>query len=66
LLGEVAGLGDYEKVRRQSVVVKLFDLPCRVLSLNALIAAKRAAGRPKDLLALPELEALREVAEENE
>jgi hypothetical protein len=66
LLGEVAGLGDYEKVRGQSVVMNLFDLPCRVLSLDALIVAKRAAGRAKDLLVLPELEALREIAEESE
>jgi hypothetical protein len=33
-------------------------LRCRVLKLDALIRAKRAAGRSKDLLALPELEAL--------
>jgi hypothetical protein len=65
LLGEMIGLGDYEEVRAQSVVMNLFDLPCRVLSLDALIIAKRAAGRPKDLLVLPELEALLEIAEEN-
>jgi hypothetical protein len=65
LLGEVAGLGDYEQVRAQSVVMSLFNLQCRVLSLDALIVAKRAAGRPKDLLALPELEALREIADKN-
>lgn len=65
LLGEVSGLGGYESVRGQSVVMNLFDLPCRVLSLDALILAKRAAGRPKDLLALPELEALREIAEKD-
>lgn len=66
LLGEVAGLGDYEGVRDQSIVMSLFNLPCRVLSLSGLIIAKRAAGRPKDLLVLPELEALREIAEEDE
>ena len=65
LLGEVIGLGDYERVRDQSVVMNLFNLQCRVLSLDALITAKRAAGRPKDLLALPELEALREIAKKN-
>jgi hypothetical protein len=66
LLGEVTGLGDYEEVRGQCVVMNLFNLPCKVLSLDALIVAKRAAGRPKDLLVLPELEALREIAEESE
>jgi hypothetical protein len=66
LLGEVTGLGDYAHVRAQSVVMNLFGLQCRVLSLDALIITKRAAGRPKDLLALPELEALREIAAEEE
>ena len=61
LLGEVAGLGNYDEVRKQSDVMPLFELQCRVLSLDALIASKRAAGRPKDLLVIPELEALREL-----
>jgi predicted nucleotidyltransferase len=66
LLGEVTGLGDFEQVRAQSVVMTLFGMQCRVLSLDALIVAKRAAGRTKDLLALPELEALREVLGKSE
>lgn len=66
LLGEVAGLGGHEQAREQSVVMELFGMRCRMLSLDALIKTKRAAGRTKDLLALPELEALREVAEEIE
>ena len=66
LLGEVKGLGAYEEVRAASIVMHLFGLPCQVLSLDALITTKRAAGRPKDLLALPELEALREITEERE
>jgi hypothetical protein len=44
--------------------VELFGLSFDVLTLEALIASKRAAGRPKDLLVLPELEALREATEE--
>lgn len=66
LLGEVSGVGGYEDAAAVSVVVPLYGIECRVLSLDALIIAKRAAGRPKDLLVLPELEALREIAEENE
>lgn len=66
LLGEVAGVGNYEDALAVSVIVPLFKIECRMLTLDALIAAKRATGRPKDLLALPELEALREIAEENE
>lgn len=33
-------------------------MSCRILKLDPLIRAKRAAGRDKDLVALPELEAL--------
>ena len=33
---------------------------CRVLNLDALIRARRALGRPKDLQAEAELEAIRE------
>jgi hypothetical protein len=66
LLGEVIGLGDFDQVRSQSVVMTLFGIECRVLSLDALIVAKRAAGRTKDLLALPELEALREILKRDE
>ena len=61
LLGEVTGLGTYEQVREGALHVELFGAECAVLSLDKLIAAKRAAGRPKDKLVLPELEALREV-----
>jgi predicted nucleotidyltransferase len=66
LLGEVAGVGTYADSLAASVSVPLYGVECRVLTLDSLIASKRAAGRTKDLLALPELEALREVAEENE
>lgn len=63
LLSEVAGVGTYEDALVVSLVVTLYGLEYRVLTLDSLIAAKRAAGRPKDLLVLPELEALREVSE---
>ncbi len=39
---------------------------CGVLTLKGLISAKRAAGRVKDLLVLPELEALREAIIESD
>ncbi len=64
LMGEVAGVGDYAASLAVSEQVELFGATFAVLTLDALIASKRAAGRPKDLLVLPELEALREAAEE--
>lgn len=63
LLGEVAGIGDYAATLAASERVELFGATFDVLTLDALIASKRAAGRPKDLLVLPELEALREATD---
>jgi hypothetical protein len=39
-------------------------LACRCLDLDALVAAKRAAGRPKDLEAIAELEVIRDEREQ--
>ena len=36
-----------------------------VLSLPALIRSKRSAGRPKDMLVVPELEALLEMSKKS-
>src|SRR5437867_1902026 len=58
--GEVQGVGGYDVCLRHSSEVELFGHYFRVLSLEKLIAAKRAAGRSKDLSALPELEAILE------
>jgi hypothetical protein len=61
LLGEVSGIGNYEKVRALSEEHTVFDLTIRVLSLDGLIAAKKAAGRTKDRLHLLELEELKKL-----
>jgi hypothetical protein len=42
------------------VSVDLFGYRFAVMDIGKLITAKRSAGRPKDLLALPELEAIQE------
>jgi len=60
ILGEVQGVGSFEQCFKDSNELELFGIPCRVISLENLIAAKRSAGRPKDLVALPELEAILE------
>lgn len=60
LLGDVSGIGPYEDVAAGSVAVELFGYRFAVIDLGKLIVAKRAAGRPKDLIALPELEAIQE------
>jgi hypothetical protein len=58
-LGEVSGLGDYEKVLRHSITHQMSFGQLRILSLDALIMAKEAAGREKDLYAARLLRALR-------
>ncbi len=58
LMGEVAGVGAYGAVLANSEDFEIYNRKRHVLKLDALIRAKRAAGRPKDLNALPELEAL--------
>ena len=60
LLGEVRGVGQYRDVLVDSITVELFGHRFAVIDIGKLIAAKRAAGRPKDLIALPELEAIQE------
>ena len=51
-LGEIAGVGDYNKVAERSVVFSFPFGGCRVLSLDALIEAKETIGREKDPRAL--------------
>jgi hypothetical protein len=63
LLAEVSGLGAFEEVKANSVLVQAFDRDVWTLDLPALIRAKRSAGRPKDLQGLPELEGLLEAGE---
>ena len=60
-LGEVVGGGGYEKLLPDTVEIRVFGTSCLVVSLQRLIALKRAAGRPKDLEAIAELEALDEM-----
>jgi len=60
LLGEIPGGGGYAALAPQSVDLPMFGGTCKCLSLDQLIRAKRAAGQPKDLEALAELEAIRE------
>lgn len=64
LLAEVSGIGTYEDVLRASVEVEAFDRNVRTLNLQALIQSKKAAGRQKDLLMLPELEGLLEAGQD--
>ena len=60
LLGEVRGVGAYGECLENSVQIEMFGQTFKVLALEKLIIAKRTTGRPKDLMMLPELEAILE------
>ena len=62
LLGEITGGGGYEALLSHSVEIEVFGLTMRCLGLEKLIEVKRAAGRPRDLEAIAELEAIRDEA----
>jgi len=58
LLGEITGGGGYEALLTHTIRLDMFGRTCHCLDLPTLIRVKRAAGRPKDLDAIAELEAL--------
>lgn len=58
------GVGTYSDARPGATAVELGGKEVLALSLEQLISAKRAAGRPKDRDHVIELEAIRELARE--
>jgi hypothetical protein len=60
LLGEIVGGGGYRDLLPHALEIKIFGRKTLLLDLPWLIRVKRAAGRPKDLEVIAELEALRE------
>jgi predicted nucleotidyltransferase len=60
LLGEVAGGGTYEDLLPHSNEVTGFGVRFWLVALDTLIVLKRAAGRPKDLPVIAELQGILE------
>ncbi len=55
------GLGGFEEWSEHALSVEIAEgLSVRIASLDDIIHSKRAANRPKDLMALPYLESLKE------
>ena len=60
VLSEVEGIGDYAACFQRSVQMTLAEsLICRVLNIDALIAAKTTAGREKDIIGVRHLEVVK-------
>jgi predicted nucleotidyltransferase len=66
VLGELPGIGSYEHVCNKVVEMRAFGMQCRVLNIETLIAAKRLAGRDKDMPMIYELEVIREKLQQRE
>ena len=58
-LGTVAGVGDYEQALERSITHNLSFGEIKILSLDALISAKEAVGREKDMYAVRLLRAVK-------
>src|SRR5258707_3655768 len=63
-LSEVKGVGDYEENLKRSVVHKLSYGEFRILDIDALIAAKEAVGRERDIPPVKQLCAIKEKKEQ--
>jgi hypothetical protein len=64
VLGEVAGVGPSGEVLRRSQKAKLSYGEFRFMTIDALMDAKEAAGRERDLIALKHLRPIKERLEQ--
>ena len=60
LLGEIRGVGGFHECLEDCLSIEMFGHVFKVMALEKLIISKRTAGRTKDLMMLPELEAILE------
>lgn len=64
LLAQPDGAPPYERLRDRALRADLDGVEVRIAALDDLIAMKKAAGRPKDLVAVEELEAIQRLQRE--
>jgi predicted nucleotidyltransferase len=64
-LGQIKGLGEFKDVEARAENIQLEGLTVRILSLEALIEAKRAMGRPKDQETVRQLKWIQKSPPEN-
>lgn len=65
LLGYVEPLGGYEELLPGSELISLGEIAVRLIGLNDLITVKRHIRRPKDQVALLQLEAIQRLRDES-
>ena len=64
-MATAAGISGYEEIERNATEFDIDGLRAKVASLDDLIRMKRATGRPKDLIGLEWLAAVREETEKS-
>ena len=64
-LNFISGIGDFQTVKKKSVLAKIENIQLRVLNLDSLIEAKKAMNRPRDREAVLELEAIKKLKKES-
>jgi predicted nucleotidyltransferase len=64
LLAQPDGSPVFKELRARADVVTIAGVEVHIASLDDLIAMKKAAGRPKDLVAVEELEAIKRLRRE--
>jgi predicted nucleotidyltransferase len=64
VLAAPSGFPGYDALRERAEEVEFRGIRTRIASLEDLVAMKRAAGRPKDLIAVEELEAIQRILRE--
>lgn len=65
VLGELPEVCSYDEVAWKSVEMNFGGVRCRVVDVDMLIAAKRVAGRDRDLRAIADLEAIKRDRQRN-
>jgi hypothetical protein len=63
-LSQVAGVGDFDAVLKQSELKEFPFGRCCILKIEALIQAKKAVGRPHDLITVAQLQIIQEKREQ--
>lgn len=59
IIGDVAGVGKFERLKKKAIEIDYLGYKCKVISLDDLILSKKALSRDKDLIGLKELLAIK-------
>lgn len=64
LLGDLPNIGSFDDLQTRTSLMDVGGFVCRVLDLDTLLAAKKAAGRDKDLPNILQLEAIKRMRQQ--